>query len=182
LPAGALERWHDFYVLLGTAAATLVGLTFVAASIGVGVLTQDHEAGLKAFITPTLVHFAAILVACLLIIAPFASVALLGAVLAVEAIVGVAYSVNVLLHIRRHAIASSLLLVDRVWYAAIPIVAYAVFAGAAAALTRGALTSLVVLASGLGLLLLAGIRNAWDMALWIMMRPRGTAAEKSEKG
>ena len=169
----ALKDWHDFYVLLGGAAATLVGLTFVAASIGVGVLTEEHEAGLQAFITPTVVHFAAILFACLLILAPFASVGVLGAVLAAEGIVGVVYSVNVLLHIRRHSFSITLLLVDRVWYAAAPVVAYIVLVGAAASLSSGDGTSLVVLACGLGLLLLAGIRNAWDMALWIMMRPRG---------
>jgi hypothetical protein len=44
LLAAAIQRWHDFYVLLGGAAATLVGLTFVAASIGAGVLTSSHEA------------------------------------------------------------------------------------------------------------------------------------------
>ena len=27
----ALRDWHDFYVLIGTASATLVGLMFVAA-------------------------------------------------------------------------------------------------------------------------------------------------------
>ena len=29
----ALERWHDFYLLAGTAAATLMGLLFVSLSI-----------------------------------------------------------------------------------------------------------------------------------------------------
>jgi hypothetical protein len=169
---GALRTWHDFYLLMGGAAATLVGLTFVAASIGVGVLTEEHEAGLKAFITPTVVHFAAILGACLLILAPFASIAILGAVLAAEALIGGAYSIGVLIHIRRSDFGVSLMLIDRVWYAAAPIIAYAVFAGAAVSLARGQGTSLVALACGLGLLLLAGIRNAWDMALWIMMRPR----------
>jgi hypothetical protein len=29
-----LEHWHDFYLLLGTAAAALVAPPFVAASVG----------------------------------------------------------------------------------------------------------------------------------------------------
>jgi hypothetical protein len=37
-PAELLHEWHDFYVLLGTASATLVGLMFVAVSIGTSVL------------------------------------------------------------------------------------------------------------------------------------------------
>jgi hypothetical protein len=35
-----LERWHEFYLLLGTAGATLVALLFVAISVGAGFLTQ----------------------------------------------------------------------------------------------------------------------------------------------
>jgi hypothetical protein len=33
-----LPRWHEFYTLLGTAGATLVGLLFVAATVSSGVL------------------------------------------------------------------------------------------------------------------------------------------------
>jgi hypothetical protein len=169
----AIQQWHDFYVLLGGAAATLVGLTFVAASIGAGAMTSSHEAGLNAFITPTVVHFAAILGAALLVLVPFASVVGLGTVLFAEGIAGIVYSVSVLLHIRRSEFNASVVFSDRVWYALAPIVAYAVLTGAAAALVMGHGASLALLAGGLGLLLCAGIRNAWDMALWIMMRPRG---------
>src|SRR5262249_26047214 len=34
-----LHSWHDFYLLVGTASATLVGLMFVAASIGAQVFS-----------------------------------------------------------------------------------------------------------------------------------------------
>jgi len=32
----ALKQWHDFYILVGTAGATLLGLLFVAVSLGAG--------------------------------------------------------------------------------------------------------------------------------------------------
>jgi hypothetical protein len=169
----AIQRWHDFYVLLGTAAATLVGLSFVAATIGTGVLTGSHEAGLKAFITPTVVHFTAILGASLLVLVPFPSIADLGAVLLAEGVVGIVYSISVLLHIRHSEFNESVIFSDRVWYALVPIAAYVVLAAAALTLIMGRGVSLALLAGGLGLLLGAGIRNAWDMAVWIMMRPRG---------
>jgi len=35
--AQLLEHWKEFYLLIGTAAAALVALLFVAASIGVGI-------------------------------------------------------------------------------------------------------------------------------------------------
>ena len=47
--AELVEDWHDFDVLVGTAAATLVGLMFVAASIGARVFTEKDRAALKDF-------------------------------------------------------------------------------------------------------------------------------------
>ena len=38
--AELVEDWHDFDVLVGTAAATLFGLMFVAASIAASVFTE----------------------------------------------------------------------------------------------------------------------------------------------
>src|SRR5947209_15678032 len=64
------EDWHDFYLLVGTAAATLVGLMFVAASIGASVFSEEHKAAMRAFISPTVVHFSAALVLCVLAMIP----------------------------------------------------------------------------------------------------------------
>ena len=55
-----LERWHDFFVLVGTAGATLVALLFVAVSLGVGFLTDGRAAATRAFFSPVVVHFTAI--------------------------------------------------------------------------------------------------------------------------
>src|SRR5580700_10418070 len=125
----ALREWHDFYILVGTASATLVGLMFVAASIGSGFYSVDHEAGLRAFVTPTVVHFAAILVACLLIVAPAQSWASLGVLLSIEGLIGVAYTGRVWLHMRRHGFTTMVDLADRIWYALTPAVGYAIILG-----------------------------------------------------
>src|SRR5437016_5096075 len=68
--AELLHDWHDFYLLVGTASATLVGLMFVAASIGTSIFNEEHRAPMTAFITPTVVHFAAALFTCLLVTIP----------------------------------------------------------------------------------------------------------------
>jgi len=46
--AHELERWHDFYILVGTAGATLVALLFVAVSGGSGYLTEERAAASSA--------------------------------------------------------------------------------------------------------------------------------------
>jgi hypothetical protein len=80
--AELLHDWHDFYVLVGTASATLVGLMFIAVSIGTSIFNEDRRVGMTAFITPTVVHFGATLFTCLLITVPTQSWYTLGALLA----------------------------------------------------------------------------------------------------
>jgi hypothetical protein len=45
--AQAIEGWHDFYLMVGTAAATLVGLLFVSLSLNVDVITREANADLR---------------------------------------------------------------------------------------------------------------------------------------
>src|SRR5215467_7305612 len=65
-----LREWHDFYVLVGTASTTLVGLMFVAASVGSSFFSEDSCASMNAFITLTVLHFAAVLFTSFLVIIP----------------------------------------------------------------------------------------------------------------
>jgi hypothetical protein len=60
--AQPLQRWHDFYLLVGGAAATLVGLMFVAISLGSRLITEQSIPGLRVFVTPTIIHFIYVLV------------------------------------------------------------------------------------------------------------------------
>jgi hypothetical protein len=53
----ALKEWHDFYVLVGTAGATLLALLFVAVSLGAGYLTEERQSATRTFMSPVIVHF-----------------------------------------------------------------------------------------------------------------------------
>ena len=171
-PIAALAQWHDFYMLIGTAAATLVGLTCVAASVGAAIFTEESEKALQSFLTPTVVHFAAVLFAALLTVAPFASAAALGTWLFLLGAAGVLYSSSVWLNVRGGSYAANVLMIDRMWYGLAPVFGYGVVAAASVTLALDIGRSLVPLACGLGFLMIAGIRNAWDMTLWIVMQPR----------
>ena len=88
----ALRKWRDFYALIGTASATLVALMFVAASIGAGVFTREHQAGIRSFLSPTVVHFSTVLIICLLATIPTETWAVLGDLLTCAGVIGLAYS------------------------------------------------------------------------------------------
>src|ERR1700743_1655128 len=90
-PADLFREWHDFYVLVATASATLVGLMFVALSIGATIFNEEHRAALTTFITPTVVHFAVVLLTGLAIVVPVHTWATIGTVLAAAGLAGIAY-------------------------------------------------------------------------------------------
>ena len=170
--AELLHEWHDFYVLLGTASATLVGLMFLAATIGATVFGETNRAALAAFITPTVIHFAAVMFACLVMTVPTHSWHSLGIVLAAGGLAGTIHSVRLLVHlIIRHRY--NVDLVDRAFYVLIPLVAYLVALAAAALLFRQSMIGADLMAAALLILLLAGLRNAWDMMTWIMIKTPG---------
>jgi hypothetical protein len=165
-----LRQWHDFYALIGTASATLVGLMFVAASIGAGVFTRQHQAGVRSFLSPTVVHFSAVLVICLLGTIPTETWILIGVFLTWTGLIGLAYSGWTLRRMIKHGLIGSIDVIDRLAYALLPIVAYLLVIAAGVNLCRQSEAGLNVLAAALILLLLIGIRNAWDMTVWIMDR------------
>jgi hypothetical protein len=176
--ADLLEAWHDFDLLIGTAAATLVGLMFVAASIGASVFMEKDRAAMKAFISPTVVHFSAVLVVAMVSLIPSHDWPALAGLLALVAIPGAVYSVNLWLQlfVRRRF---NIDIVDRLFYALIPVLGYLLLLLAAFVLFRQSSAGLDLLAAAQITLLLAGIRNAWDMMLWIVIRaPTPNAADR----
>ena len=70
MPRTMLEPWHDFFTLVGASAATLVGLMFVAASVGTGLFTEGKEIGLRTFLSPTVVAFSVVLASCVVGVLP----------------------------------------------------------------------------------------------------------------
>ncbi len=162
------QGWHDFFVLLGTGAATLVGLMFVAASVGTHVLEEKNRPALEVFLGPTVVHFASVLFISILALVPSHTWLTLSGVFAAAGLIGLPYSTMIavrLLH-RRYEVD----ITDQLFYALLPMVGYAFVLIAAAMLFLRHDTGLIAAAASLITLLLAGIRNAWDMTLWIVLR------------
>jgi hypothetical protein len=122
-PTELVRDWHDFYVLAGTAAATLAGLMFVAASLGASIFSEEHRGPLRAFLTPTVVHFAAVLFACLLVMIPTQSWQTLGVLLGVLGVAGSAYCARIVVELiirHRFEVDAS----DRIFYAVVPFLGY----------------------------------------------------------
>ena len=76
--AETLEKWHDFFLMSGTAAVTLAGLVFVAISIHVDTLVQAKREHLLDLARMTLLSFTMILVLSLTMLMPYMSVRMVG--------------------------------------------------------------------------------------------------------
>ncbi|MGO8918306.1 MAG: hypothetical protein ACLQJR_20595 [Stellaceae bacterium] len=168
--AKLMQEWHDFYMLIGTAAATLVGLMFVSASISGGYMTEERRPGIRAFFSPTIFNFAAALVTCLAVLAPMQSWASLGALLLGWGLVGLLYAGWVWRQMAQHGFLQQIESEDRLWYARAPLVCHLLVALAATLLLLRLPAGIDLLATTLVLLLLVAIRNAWDITLWVVMR------------
>ncbi|MBV8753250.1 MAG: hypothetical protein JO328_10385 [Hyphomicrobiales bacterium] len=167
--AELFHTWHDFYVLVGTASATLVGLMFVAASIGGSVFNETHRIALQAFISPTVVNFAAALFISIGVMIPSQTSLSLGLLLTAGGVAGLIYSGRVWFYmfVRRRFQVDA---IDRNFYATVPLLGYLLVLAAGILLLLGKGWSAEVIAAALVVLMFAGIRNAWDMTTWIMMR------------
>ena len=168
-----LDGWHEFYELLGTAAAALLALLFVAASIGASVLTHDRAGPTRHLLEPSCFSLLQYSVPQPLGAYPDADAAHLRTDDPDAAAGSLIYSIFIFAPApdRRHCRPSR---PDRV--RRIPIAAYA--AGVVAAyllLTHAITASLNVIAAASLLLLVVNIRNAWD--LLIALARRATQAQ-----
>jgi hypothetical protein len=172
LLADALAEWHDFYMLLGTASATLVGLLFVAATVGSGVFTSGRRAASRMFLSASVIHFSTLLIACLIVVAPGQGWVSLGVMIVACGIFGLLYYGLTWREAVRDGLSKSIAWDDHVWYAVLPAVGYLFEAASGIALALRSNLGCVALALSLGLLLIVGIHNSWDITLWSITRRR----------
>ena len=166
------QNWQTFYFLIGGAAAGLVGLTFVAITVGSGVITQREIAGLRTFVNPTLIHFIYVLVTASVVVMPTVTRMQLGILLALVGLVSAGRALISLSFMwqqyKRHIVDMH----DWGWYFLVPLASYFIYVGTGTGLLLGARQALDGLAWASILLLVAGIRNTWDMVLWFMLNKK----------
>jgi hypothetical protein len=162
-----LNEWHEFYALLGTAAAALVALLFVAASIGAGVLTPERAGATRTFLSPVVFHYSNILFLSLIALIPTQTWESFGVTIAVASVVSIVYSIVIFARVLRDSMAD---LADRFAYGAVPVFCYSTGVIAAILLLKEKPAGLYVLAGAALLLLVVNIRNAWDLMLALARR------------
>ena len=166
-----LQAWHEFYLLLGTSAAALTGLMFVVISIGPEVISGREASGVRAFVTPTVVYFTSALIVSGVMMMPRVDPVVLGVLLLLGSIAGLAYVFWTGVH--RNWRENKLGWDDFIWYATLPLLGYIVMLAAAIGIWMRGAFGPYALAAAVMLLMVVGIRNAWDLVIWFAQKRAG---------
>ncbi len=176
-----LSNWQNFYMIMGTAAATLTGLMFVATTLFAGLNTHESiaNAGISAYNTPTVVQFCTVLLLAGILSAPWQAFSTISLLLGLLGVAMVIYSIIILRRMWRMPHYQSTL-EDWSWYLALPLLANVALIVAALMLPNNPSPALYVIGSAMLLLLIVGIRNAWDNVTFLAVK-RGTHIHPEDK-
>jgi hypothetical protein len=167
---GALQGWQNFYMLAGTAAATLTGLMFVAVTFGSGLVKRETMQSTRAFLDPTYMHFVQVLFTACLMTVPTLGPGVLGGVLIVLG----AFRLFRLRWVfgayreaqRQHG---DIELSDWLMSIACPLLCHALLLATGVAFVLHDAVALTSLAVVILMLLFVGIHGAWELFVWMAM-------------
>ena len=162
--------WQSFYTLVGAAAATLIGLMFVAITFGASMMGKiENPDTTRAFLDPTLSHFVQVLLTSCIMLVPSIQPSVLGALLGAVALFRIGTLARVWRHMRvaqqRH---NDLELSDWVQGIFIPLAMHLLLAASAVLFVIG-WSALVLVAIVTIVVLLNGIYGAWELVVWIAL-------------
>lgn len=123
------------------------------------------RSGIRAFATPTVIHFCTALFIAAGMTIPWPNMVGLAACLLVFGLAGFIYFIRVIRHARESHYNPDI--EDWMWYAGLPITAHLGLVAVALLLWRYVPAALFVLAGDSLLFLLIGIHNAWDSVTYI---------------
>ena len=169
-PMEPLKEWHDFFVLVGTAGATLLALLFVAVSIGAGYLTEERQAATRTFMSPVAIHFTSVFFLSAVSLFPSQQPKLLAALIGATAVLGATVSTHITIQVVRTDMTNYV--EDYFAYGLLPGLGYLSLLAAAVLIYLGKDFGLNALAGALLLLAIVNIRNAWDLTLTMVRRAR----------
>jgi hypothetical protein len=162
-----LKGWDNFCVILGSATAGLMGLTFVVIALASDARRASHPSGTRGYITPTIVHFGIVLAVCIVMSLPGLRTSGLSLALAAGGVLGLLYTCITVFHVLRFATNYKPVVEDWIWHVLAPIAAYGCLLATSVIVRKELSTTMYEVAAVLTILLFIAIHNAWDVAVSI---------------
>lgn len=165
------EHWDSYYILIGSASGALIGLLFVVATLQSGRDPESASRGASIYLTPTVFHFATVLVISAMASAPGLPPRANTLILGGAALWGLIYAVSAAVRIHGNRSAAEAPHWSDFWYYGVaPAAGYLGLGVSAFAALTQAPSAAYLVAIFLMALLLIGIRNAWDLVTWLAPR------------
>ncbi len=169
-----LRSWQNFYFMTGGAAAALLGLMFVALSLGQHLISNTTRATFHMFVTPSIVYFMSALLFSCVMLNPAYTPQSLALVLLIGGVCGLLLTGQRVWQLFRIAWRNQGF---DAWHwltqIILPPVSYGLILSATvclfAAQTVPAFTALWIADM---LLLVCGVSNTWGLVLWIVEQPK----------
>jgi hypothetical protein len=130
--------WENFYLLIGSAAAALIGLLFVVVTLTTGREHSSVSRGTSIYTTPTVFHFALVLLISAVALSPGAAAPIAGPIIFICALAGLTYAVAIGVWLRTGSGPEGVHWSDFWWYGVGPAAIYLGLAIAAVALWAAA--------------------------------------------
>jgi hypothetical protein len=167
--AWIFQNWQSFYALTGEAAATLVGLLFVALSFGEGVISDSSQTAklFRIWVEPTLYDFVQVLALSVLAEMPVLPPAVFGGLFFVHMLFRLGRWREILKHFRGPEAPADLERADWIEQLILPGLSYAVGLITAVGLCLASDWGPLGLAVYVLLMLLLGINNTWNQFAWM---------------
>jgi hypothetical protein len=167
MDASPLAGWDNFYVIVGSAAGGLTGLTFVVIAL-IRDARSVREDGLRAYVSPTMVHFGGVLALAAYMSMPHQRIATISAGFVLGGLAGVVYGAFTGINLWRTGSGGyTAVREDWVWNVVMPTLVYAALALMGILIWHLPEQTLFGVAGLALILLFIGIRNAWDIAVWM---------------
>ena len=165
-----ISNWQNFYVIIGTASATVTGLMFVVTTLIAGIEKREATltAGVSAFITPTIVHFCTVLLITMVLSAPWPIFSAVTIILVLLGLLSLAYLIPVTRRMRVMPEYQTPLK-DWLWYIIFPAITYIALITAAILLLTSPQLALYLISAVMAALLFIGIHNAWDLVIFLAL-------------
>jgi len=172
----SLHAWHEFYLLLGTAAATLLALLFVAVSLGTGYLSDKDQRGPRTFMSPVVIHFTSVFFISAVCLVPSHGPIFFAVLIGATALLGIAVSIVITVWVVRTELTNYVQ--DYFAYGLLPGGAYFALFVASIMIYFDHAYAMEVLGGGLLVLAIVNIRNAWDLTLSMVRRHAGERSSR----
>jgi hypothetical protein len=169
-----LAEWDNFYVITGSSAAGLTGLTFVVIALSAESKRVNID-GLRAYVTPTIVHFGVTLALAAYLSMPHHGALSLSLGFGAAGAAGLAYIAHIARNMWRVASEYAPVHEDWIWNVVLPAIVYGALLAFAFLIWRLPALSMYGAAVVSLLLMFIGIHNAWDIAVWNTVRNRPDA-------